>query len=331
MAGKKDKKSFTERNILIVVIAMWIFLALLTQGKFISWMNITNLIRQTSINGVVAIGMTLIIITGGIDLSVGSIVGLSGMVFAIFTSTRGMFQLPTFVGILIALGIGALIGLLNAIAVHDGKVPPFIATLGMMTLVRGVVMYISGGRMVTGVPTDYRRFAVLRFLGLPALAWTWIMLVVIMMFILKYTKFGRNLYAVGSNKEAARLSGINIRFNMYSFYIVAAVFSAIAGLMLGTRMAAGVPTGGQGYELDAIASVVIGGASLSGGVGTILGTALGALVIQTLRNGGNLLGADPFIMQIIIGAIIILAVFFDQFVKTRERGEGLKKLFKRTG
>jgi len=329
MAGKRQRKALAERNLLIILVVMWVFLAIATKGNFSSFANITNLIRQSSINGVVAIGMTLIIITGGIDLSVGSIVGLSGMVYAIMTSTRGEFKLSSFWGILIALAIGALVGLVNAIAIHDGKVPAFIATLGMMTLVRGVVMYVSSGRMVTGVPTEYRQFAVQEFLGIPALAWTWIILAAFMMLVLKYTKFGRNLYAIGSNEEAARLSGINIRLNIYSFYIVAAIFSGIAGLMLGTRMAAGVPTGGQGYELDAIASVVIGGASLSGGVGTVLGTALGALIIQTIRNGGNLLGVDPFIMQIFIGAIIILAVFFDQFIKSRKKGEGLKKLFKR--
>jgi ribose transport system permease protein len=329
MAGKRQRKALAERNLLIILVVMWVFLAIATKGNFSSFANITNLIRQSSINGVVAIGMTLIIITGGIDLSVGSIVGLSGMVYAIMTSTRGEFKLSSFWGILIALAIGALVGLINAIAIHDGKVPAFIATLGMMTLVRGVVMYVSSGRMVTGVPTEYRQFAVQEFLGIPALAWTWIILAAFMMLVLKYTKFGRNLYAIGSNEEAARLSGINIRLNIYSFYIVAAIFSGIAGLMLGTRMAAGVPTGGQGYELDAIASVVIGGASLSGGVGTVLGTALGALIIQTIRNGGNLLGVDPFIMQIFIGAIIILAVFFDQFIKSRKKGEGLKKLFKR--
>ncbi|HOI62700.1 MAG: ABC transporter permease [Thermotogaceae bacterium] len=329
MAGKRERKAFAERNLLIILVVMWVFLAIATKGNFSSWANITNLIRQSSINGVVAIGMTLIIITGGIDLSVGSIVGLSGMIYAIMTSTRGDFKLSSFWGIIIALAVGALVGLINAVAIHDGKVPAFIATLGMMTLVRGIVMYVSSGRMVTGVPTEYRQFAVDEFLGIPALAWTWIILALVMIFVLKYTKFGRNLYAIGSNEEAARLSGINIRFNMYAFYIVAALFSGVAGLMLGTRMAAGVPTGGQGYELDAIASVVIGGASLSGGVGTILGTALGALIIQTIRNGGNLLGVDPFIMQIIIGAIIILAVFFDQFIKSRKKGEGLKKLFKR--
>jgi len=269
---------------------------------------------------VVAIGMTLIIITGGIDLSVGSIVGLSGMVYALLTSNRGDIQMTSSLAIILALGVSALIGLANGVAVHNGKVPPFIATLGMMTLVRGIVMYSSSGRMISGLPMGFREFSVATMLGIPALAWTWIFLAIFMAFVLKYTMYGRNLYAIGSNIEAARLSGINIGSNLYNFYVTAGLFSGIAGLMLGTRMAAGVPTGGQGYELDAIASVVIGGASLSGGVGSIFGTALGALIIQTLRNGGNLLGVDPFIMQIIIGAIIILAVFFDQYLKGRKTG-----------
>lgn len=320
MKKNNQRKVFAERNLLIILAVMSIYLTIATKGNFSSWDNITNLIRQSSINGVVAIGMTLIIITGGIDLSVGSIVGLSGMVYAILTSNRGNIQMLSSLAILISLGFSALIGLANGVAVHNGKVPPFIATLGMMTLVRGLVMYVSSGRMITGLPIGFREFSVATLLGIPALAWTWIFLALLMAFVLKYTMFGRNLYAIGSNKEAARLSGINIGSNLYKFYVVAALFSGIAGLMLGTRMAAGVPTGGQGYELDAIASVVIGGASLSGGVGTIFGTALGALIIQTLRNGGNLLGVDPFIMQIIIGAIIILAVFFDQYLKGRREG-----------
>ncbi|MDI9594429.1 MAG: ABC transporter permease [Atribacterota bacterium] len=315
-----QRKAFAERNLLIILAVMAVYLIIATKGNFSSWDNITNLIRQSSINGVVAIGMTLIIITGGIDLSVGSIVGLSGMIYALLTSNRGDIQMASFLAIIISLGVSALIGLANGVAVHNGRVPPFIATLGMMTLVRGLVMYVSSGRMISGLPIGFREFSVATMLGIPALAWTWIFLAIFMAFVLKYTVYGRNLYAIGSNVEAARLSGINIGSNLYKFYVTAALFSGIAGLMLGTRMAAGVPTGGQGYELDAIASVVIGGASLSGGVGTIFGTALGALIIQTLRNGGNLLGVDPFIMQIIIGAIIILAVFFDQYLKGRKTG-----------
>ncbi|MDD3715092.1 MAG: ABC transporter permease [Atribacterota bacterium] len=315
-----QRKAFAERNLLIILAVMAVYLIIATKGNFSSWDNITNLIRQSSINGVVAIGMTLIIITGGIDLSVGSIVGLSGMIYALLTSNRGDIQMASSLAIIISLGVSALIGLANGVAVHNGRVPPFIATLGMMTLVRGLVMYVSSGRMISGLPIGFREFSVATMLGIPALAWTWIFLAILMAFVLKYTVYGRNLYAIGSNVEAARLSGINIGSNLYKFYVTAALFSGIAGLMLGTRMAAGVPTGGQGYELDAIASVVIGGASLSGGVGTIFGTALGALIIQTLRNGGNLLGVDPFIMPIIIGAIIILAVFFDQYLKGRKTG-----------
>lgn len=320
MMKSNQRKAFAERNLLIILAVMAVYLIIATKGNFSSWDNITNLIRQSSINGVVAIGMTLIIITGGIDLSVGSIVGLSGMIYALLTSNRGDIQMASFLAIIISLGVSALIGLANGVAVHNGRVPPFIATLGMMTLVRGLVMYVSSGRMISGLPIGFREFSVATMLGIPALAWTWIFLAIFMAFVLKYTVYGRNLYAIGSNVEAARLSGINIGSNLYKFYVTAALFSGIAGLMLGTRMAAGVPTGGQGYELDAIASVVIGGASLSGGVGTIFGTALGALIIQTLRNGGNLLGVDPFIMQIIIGAIIILAVFFDQYLKGRKTG-----------
>ncbi len=305
MMKSNQRKAFAERNLLIILAVMAVYLTIATKGNFSSWDNITNLIRQSSINGVVAIGMTLIIITGGIDLSVGSIVGLSGMVYALLTSNRGDIQMTSSLAIILALGASALIGLANGVAVHKGKVPPFIATLGMMTLVRGIVMYSSSGRMISGLPMGFREFSVATMLGIPALAWTWIFLAIFMAFVLKYTMYGRNLYAIGSNIEAARLSGINIGSNLYKFYVTAGLFSGIAGLMLGTRMAAGVPTGGQGYELDAIASVVIGGASLSGGVGSIFGTALGALIIQTLRNGGNLLGVDPFIMQIIIGAIII--------------------------
>ncbi|PNR90731.1 ABC transporter [Petrotoga sp. HWH.PT.55.6.1] len=325
----KMKKTFAERNLLLIVILIWVFLALVTKGNFSSWGNITNLVRQSSINGVVAIGMTLVIITGGIDLSVGSFVGLSGMLYAIFTSTSMDFQFSSGVSILIALSLCALGGLINGILVYDGKVPPFIATLGMMTLLRGVVMYISSGRMITGIPLEFKQFAVKEFLGMPVLAWTWIILVALMMFILKYTVWGRNLYAIGSNEEASQVAGINVRLHLYSFYSMAALFSGIAGLMLASRMAAGVPTAGQGYELDAIASVVIGGASLSGGVGSILGTALGAILIQTIRNGGNLLGIDPFIMQIIIGAIIILAVLFDQLAKKGGSRNLFKKIFQR--
>ncbi|MCS7174874.1 MAG: ABC transporter permease [Pseudothermotoga sp.] len=294
-----------------------VLLAVATKGAFLSFGNITNLLRQTSINGVVALAMLFVIITGGIDLSVGAIVGISGMVYAMLTSNRLDYQLSSVQAILIALSVSILLGLANGFAVYDMKIPPFIATLGVMTFVRGLVMYISGGRMITGLPRGFTNFASMIFLDVPALVWLWLAIALISGIVLKYTKFGRNLYAIGSNREAARLSGVNLRLNYLFAYAVSGFLSGVAGLMLASRLAAGVPTAGQGYELDAIASVVIGGASLSGGVGTALGTVIGAILIQTLRNGGNLLGIDPFVMQMMIGLIIIAAVFFDQYIKAK--------------
>ncbi|MEN3008641.1 ABC transporter permease [Pseudothermotoga sp.] len=309
--------TFSEKNLLLIFAVLVVLLTVATKGAFLSFGNITNLLRQTSINGVVALAMLFVIITGGIDLSVGAIVGISGMVYAMLTSNRLDYQLSSVQAILIALSVSILLGLANGFAVYDMKIPPFIATLGVMTFVRGLVMYISGGRMITGLPRDFTNFASMIFLDVPALVWLWLAIALISGIVLKYTKFGRNLYAIGSNREAARLSGVNLRLNYLFAYAVSGFLSGVAGLMLASRLAAGVPTAGQGYELDAIASVVIGGASLSGGVGTALGTVIGAVLIQTLRNGGNLLGIDPFVMQMMIGLIIIAAVFFDQYIKAK--------------
>ena len=317
ISSSKKFAVFNERNLILIFAVLVVFLTVTTKGKFLSFGNITNLLRQTSINGVVALAMLFVIITGGIDLSVGAIVGLSGMVFAMFTSNRLDYQLPSFQAILIAILVSVLFGLANGFAVYDMKIPPFIATLGVMTFVRGLVMYISGGRMITGIPRKFINFASEVVLDIPALVWLWLGIALASGLVLKYTRFGRNLYAIGSNREAARLSGVNLRLNYLLAYAVSGFLSGVAGLMLASRLAAGVPTAGQGYELDAIASVVIGGASLSGGSGTALGTVIGAVLIQTLRNGGNLLGIDPFVMQMMIGLIIIGAVFFDQYVKAR--------------
>lgn len=317
ISSSKKFAVFNERNLILIFAVLVVFLTVTTKGKFLSFGNITNLLRQTSINGVVALAMLFVIITGGIDLSVGAIVGLSGMVFAMFTSNRLDYQLPSFQAILIAILVSVLFGLANGFAVYDMKIPPFIATLGVMTFVRGLVMYISGGRMITGIPRKFINFASEVVLDIPALVWLWLGIALASGLVLKYTRFGRNLYAIGSNREAARLSGVNLRLNYLLAYAVSGFLSGVAGLMLASRLAAGVPTAGQGYELDAIASVVIGGASLSGGAGTALGTVIGAVLIQTLRNGGNLLGIDPFVMQMMIGLIIIGAVFFDQYVKAR--------------
>jgi ribose/xylose/arabinose/galactoside ABC-type transport system permease subunit len=277
--------------------------------------NLSNLVRQTSINGIVALGMTLVIISGGIDLSVGSIVGFAGIMVAILMKS-GMaivFAVPC------ALVAAAIFGFLNGFMIFNGRIPPFIATLGSMTIIRGVIMLISNARMVAGLPKPFLAFAQGGILGLPALFLVWLALLLLAIFLTRNTPFGRNVYALGSNVEVARLSGINIKATTYAIYSLCGLMAGVAGILMTSRLANGIPTGGQGYEMDAIASCVIGGASLSGAEGTILGTVLGAVIMATLRNGGNLLGIDPFILQIVNGVIIVAAVFLDQYRKSHQK------------
>ena len=176
-------------------------------------------------------------------------------------------------------------------------------------------MLITDARMISGLPDDFINFATSTILGIPALAIIWIVAIIIALLILKFTVFGRNVYSIGSNEEATRLSGVNIRLNIYGIYLVSALCSAVAGIMLASRVGNGLPKGGDGYELDAIAASVVGGASLSGGEGSIVGTVIGALIMQTLRNGGNLLGVNSFILEICIGSLIIIAVLIDNAKK----------------
>jgi ribose transport system permease protein len=274
------------------------------------------LVRQISIIGIVAIGMTFVIIGGGIDLSVGSMVGFSGMVVALMLRDGNSI----IISILVSLIACALFGLLNGVLVFDGKLPPFIATLGTMTIIRAIIMLLSGARLVSGLPRGFTEFAQVRVLFLPSLFVVWVVIIAISTFITTRMRFGRNLYAIGSSQEVSRLCGINIRINTYSIYMYSALMSAIAGILLSSRLANGVPNAGQGYELDAIAASVVGGASFYGAEGTIIGTVLGTIIIATIKNGGNILGVDPFILQILNGALIILAVLLDQMRKRRSMG-----------
>ncbi len=302
---------FSEATILAVFLVLFLGLAFFVKGFFTA-NNLSNLVRQTSINGVIALGMTFVIISAGIDLSVGSTVGFSGMFIAVLMTQHGVGIFPA---LFLSLLGGTLVGILNGILIYDGKVPPFIATLGTMTVFRGVIMLVSGARMVSGLPKPFVNAAQITILGLPSLFVVWLVATVFSAFILTKTVFGRNIYAIGSNPEAARLSGINIRWNIYGIYGYCAFMSALAGIMLTSRLANGIPTAGSGYELDAIAASVIGGASLSGAEGTIVGTVIGAMLMATLRNGGNLMGIEPFILQILIGALIVVAVLVDQIQK----------------
>lgn len=302
------KGGIAESTLIGILVLLFIVLSIASK-RFLTFSNMSNLVRQTSIIGIVAIGITFVIIAGGIDLSVGSVVGFSGIMAAIFMTT---YKMPVYLAVLISVAMGTLIGVINGIIIYNGNVPPFIATLGMMQVTRGAIMLISNARMIGGLPDSFVNFAQAELFGIPSLFIVWLIIILIAAFITKNTRFGRNVYAIGSNIEAARLSGINIKKNTYMIYAVSALASAIAGILMTSRLGNGIPTGGQGYEMDAIAAAVIGGASLSGAEGTILGTVLGAIIMSALRNGGDLLGMNPFILDITIGALIIIAVLIDQ-------------------
>jgi ribose transport system permease protein len=304
------RTGFSEGTLILILAALFVVLSL-TSPTFLTLNNLSNLVRQVAIIGVVAIGMTLVIISAGIDLSVGSVVGFSNILVAILM-VNGVPIIPS---IILALIASTALGVLNGVLIHDGRVPAFIATMGIMTAVRGLLMLISNARMIAGLPKPFLNFAQISILWLPSLFFVWLVMIVIAVLITKWMRFGRNVFSIGSNPEASRLSGINIRFTVYGVYAFSAFCSAVAGILLTSRLANGIPTSGEGYELDAIAAAVVGGASLMGGEGTILGTVLGAMIIATLRNGGNLLGINPFILQIAIGTLIVAAVLIDQLNK----------------
>lgn len=309
----KNTKIFaTEGTLLTILIFLATFLSIASQF-FLTIENITNLVRHTSIVGVVAIGMTFVIISGGIDLSVGSVLGFSGMTAAILMRDGNNIYIAIIAGIL----SGTVIGVINGVIIHKGKVPPFIATMGSMIVVRGVIMLISGARMVSGLPREFTNFSQHGFLGVPNLFIVWLSIMFLANFLAKRSLFGRNIHAIGSNVEASRLSGIKIQNNIIKVYAFCAFMASVAGIMMTSRLASGVPTGGDGFELDAIAAAVIGGASLSGAEGTVLGTVLGAFIMAMLRNGGTLMGINPFLLQIAIGSIVVAAVLIDKQKKSK--------------
>ncbi|TDO85896.1 monosaccharide ABC transporter membrane protein (CUT2 family) [Halanaerobium saccharolyticum] len=304
------KNNVSKATLFLVLFAMWGILSILSP-YFLTYNNIFNLVRQTSVIAVVATGMTFVIISGGIDLSVGSIVGVSGIIVSMLL----LNGVPIILAIVITLLVTLLLGAVTGMFIYEGNVPPFIATLGMMSMARGLALLLSGGQILTGLPGAFISFAQITFLGIPMLTIVLIIVVALAFFVLTRTRFGRNVYTIGSSDEVARLSGINMRVNYYAIYMLNAFLSGIAGIMLTSRLSSGIPTSGNMYELDAIASVVIGGASLSGAEGSVLGTIIGALIMSTLRNGGNLLGVDPFWLRMATGLLIVLAVLFDQVRK----------------
>jgi len=316
MAEKKKQNLFLSRfqtELLLVGILVVLFLFFGVKSPvFLKVETLMKLLKQASIYGIIAIGMTFVITSSGIDLSVGSVVGLSGIV----VSMCMVSGIPVILSIFIAIGASILVGLFNGVLVHNAKVPPFIATMASMTVVRNVILLMTGAKTISNLPQSFTSFASGSVLGIPNMFLTWLAIIILGIFITGRTVFGRNIYAYGSNKESARLSGINISSTVYGVYIFSSIVCGIAGILMAARLGNGVPTSGVGYELDAIAASVVGGASLDGGEGSVIGTVLGAMIMATLRQGGTLLGINSFIMEIMIGSLIAIAVGIDKMRKS---------------
>ena len=281
----------------------------LTTDVFLTWRNALNVIDQITVLGILAIGMTAVIVIGGIDLSVGSILAFSMMMMGWLYQSVGV---PLGLAIVAGLLVGAACGLVNGLLITRAKLPPFIATLTMMSVGRGLANIITEGRQIVGYPDWFTNLSTVRHFGfLSVTVAVFIVLSIISWAILRYTTIGRSLYAIGGSPEVARLAGIRVRQLTMSVYALSGLLAGLASVALACRLNSSQPSAGTGYELDTIAAVVIGGASLNGGVGGIRGTVVGVLIIGVLRNGLNLSGVSPFVQQIVIGVVIALAVAAD--------------------
>lgn len=324
MISLKKYSKIARFQSLIALFIMCLVLALLADN-FMTADNFWNVLRQISVNVCISVGMTLVILTAGIDLSVGSILALCGAIAAgllkngISIGSANIFIGFTVFGVVIAgMLSGGALGFINGFAITRFKVPPFVATLAMLTMARGFTMLWTKGHPITGLGDSFGFIGTGWFLGIPMPVWISGIVVIFAVILTKKTRFGRYVYAIGGNENAARLSGIPVARIKMKVYALAGVLAGIGGLLVTARLDSAQPNAGMSYELDAIAAVVIGGTSLSGGRGTILGTVLGAMIIGVLNNGLVLLNVSPFWQQVIKGLVILLAVIID---KTNSKNE----------
>ena len=304
-----NRYDYLRRFGMLAAFLLICFLLSLATPNFFSLQNMTIVLRQVSINGVLAIGVTFVIITGGIDLSLGSVVALAGVVAALFAHP-GEYALIVPLALAILMGVG--IGGLNGLAITKGKVAPFIVTLGMMTIARGLALVISDGRPVTNLSDSFNAIGGGNVMGIPIPILIFVSVIVFASILLNQTRIGRYMFAVGGNEKAAYASGIRVNRVKVIAYMICSGLAGLAGIILASRITTGQPNAGVAYELDAIAAVVIGGTSLSGGTGSIGGTVLGVLLIGVINNGLDLLNVSSYYQQIIKGVIIIAAVLIDR-------------------
>ncbi len=302
------------KRLLPFVTLIVLFVALsIASPVFLSQGNLSTVVRQTAVINIIALGMTLIIITSGIDLSVGAILAMSGYLGATLMEAGA----PIPVAILGGIAVGTLCGTINGLLITRLKINPFIVTLGMLGVLRGTTLTISKGLPASRLPDAFKYLGEGTILGAPVVLWVLLVLAVIMHFILEHTRLGRYAFSIGSNPDAAFYAGIPVSFHLTCVYAIAGALTGIAAMIETSRLMTGQPTAGNGYELQAIAAVVIGGGSLRGGEGAVVGTLIGAFIMGLLSNGSDLLGINPYLQQTLIGAAIIIAVTIDELRKRR--------------
>ncbi|MGE7780423.1 ABC transporter permease [Peribacillus sp. NPDC097264] len=280
-------------------------------GEFLSSENVSNIIRQVSINGILAVGMTFVILTGGIDLSVGSVMAFTGTIMVGLMINNGM---PAIAAVLIGIILGALLGYINGLFISRARIPAIIVTLAMMEVARGLALLYTGGYPLSGVSKSFTFIGRGYLFGvIPMPAVIMILVFIVAYIILNHLPIGRYIYAIGGNEEAVRLSGVKVKRIKTFVYLISGITASISGLIMTSRLASGQPMAGEGYELDAIAAVVLGGTSIAGGRGHIFGTILGALLLGVLSNGLNLMGVSPYVQRVLKGAIIVGAIYYSSF------------------
>jgi ribose transport system permease protein len=295
-------------SLIVLFVALWI-----ASPYFLTSTNLSSLIRQTAVINIMALGMTIIIISHGIDLSVGAILAMGGLL-GTMAMEKG-YSIPAGIGI--GLVVGLLCGLLNGFLITKLRIAPFIVTLGTLGVFRGTTLLISNGLPVHNIPQGFSFLGEGNLLGVPFVLWVLVVCAVGMHFVLEHTRLGRYAFAIGSNSAAAVYAGINVSLYTMAVYAIGGLLTGLAGMIEASRLMTGQPTAGNGYELQAIAAVVIGGGSLHGGEGSVVGTLVGAFIMGLLSNGSDLLGISNYVQQVIIGAVIILAVSVDELRKRR--------------
>ena len=313
-----NKDLLKKSQSLIALFALCLVISLLTD-KFATSTNLWNVLRQISVNICISVGMTLVVLMAGIDLSVGSVLAFSSAICAgLLKNGISIPALDLYIGftvlggVLTALIVGLLLGLFNGWVITKFTLPPFVATLAMLTIARGATMLYTQGIPISNLGSGFEFIGSGWFLGIPVPVWISLLVVLIVVFITKKTTFGRYIYAIGGNEKAAFLSGINIKKIKLAVYSIAGMMAAVGGVLVTSRLNSAQPNAGTSYELDSIAAVVIGGTSLSGGLGSVTGTVIGAAIIGVLNNGLVLLNVSPFWQQVVKGLVILIAVIIDQ-------------------